>query len=147
MYVPDIRAAKEWRQRPTAVIMKDRWFGHRTHKGEKVGDPDELTRWDYALISALQIIEDSSDRNGLLHWQTDADWVDVEAVKKINKFDAVVARATSGKKYKPAHGEYFVPRLKSRSKELGIPTFQEYQETRRKELEEEREKTDGTIDG
>ena len=121
--------------RPTAFIMKDQWFGHRDLRGREIGDPDGWTRWDYALSTALQIIEDSTDQHGVLAYQTEAEWVEVEAVKKINKFESAKQRLTGGKNYRGSPGEVFVPRVFSRSSSKGIPTFREYQEMRRLERE------------
>lgn len=118
--------------------MQDKWYGHRTHKGEKVGDPDEWIRWDYSLAAALQIIEDSTDRHGLLAWEIEPPYIEVEAIKRIDKFQAAVDSRTSGKKYKPEQGEYFVPRILPRAGRKP-PLYSEFLEERRKEFEKEAE--------
>lgn len=136
--MPEIRAAKEWGQRPTATIVKDAWYGHRDYYWQEFGDKDEFITWDYALISALQVIEDLSDQNGLLSWQTEPEWVDVVAKKKINKFQASIDRATKGSKnkpYEPEPGETWVPEIEVRSGR-GLPTYQEYLEGIRNGVEE-----------
>lgn len=125
MYASHIRAAKEWGLRPTATIMGDSSFGHRLRAtGDVVGDPDGFTSWDYALIAALQIIQDYTDDNGLLVWERDSERVEVIADKKIDPFRAVIERVTKKKNYEPRPGEYFVPRLRLIGGEW--PTLEEY---------------------
>lgn len=137
MYVPAIRAAREWRRRPSAAIMGDDWFGHRHPlTGEPRGDKDEYTPWDYALMNAFQTIEDYTDKtSGLPVWEVEGEGVEVDAVKKINKFQAAIDNTTKGtekKPYKPRPGEYFVPRMFSRKVdehgEEVYPTFREWVE-------------------
>lgn len=77
-------------------------------------EPDGTPEWldvDYALIEALQIIEDHTDPNGLLIWVAEADNVDIQAVRKISKFDSARERRTTGTKYKAQPGEYFHPQV------------------------------------
>lgn len=119
-----IRSAKEWGQRPTAVIMRDASFGGGTG----------WIPWDYDLISALQLIEDHSDEHGLLVWEkNDSERVEVAAEKKIDRFRAQVDRITGGSKYKPTPGEYFVPRLILHGDEW--PTYKEFIQSQIEELE------------
>ena len=91
--------------------MRDPYFGHRDLNGEPNGDRDEWIEWDYLLISALQVIEDFTDRNGLLVWESESEEVDVVAERKIDPFQAAVERRTSRKGYKAAPGETFIPKL------------------------------------
>lgn len=115
-YVPVIRAAGQWQRRPTAAIMTDDWFGHRNpFTGEEIGDKDEWTEWDYALISAFQVIEDYSDQYGILKWVHDTPWVDFDAKREIHKFDAARDEKTSAKNYKPQPGEQFIPDMYTKS--------------------------------
>lgn len=128
-YVPAIRASKEWRKRPTSVIMRDDWFGHRDpFTGAPRGDKDEFTTWDHILMDVLQTIEDYSDQHGILKWIHDDDYVEINANKKIDKFEAAKAIATSGTKYKATPGEYFVPEVYTRRKVDGVERFQTYRE-------------------
>ena len=69
------------------------------------------TDWDYALVHALQLIEDYTDANGIPVWEKESEKMVVEAVKKIDRFEAAKSSATGGKNYKATPGEYFVPRL------------------------------------
>lgn len=111
-YVPAIRVAIRLHKRPTAVIMQDDWYGHRDWlTWKKRGDKDEWTKWDFALVNALQTIEDFSDDNGILAWEKEDDNAVIDAVKKIDPFREAVEDRTSGKNYKAANGEYFVPHV------------------------------------
>lgn len=141
--MPSIRAAKDWRRRPSAVIMGDDWFGHRNPRtGEPRGDKEEYTRWDYALMSAFQTIEDYTDpKSGLPIWELDDERVVVSAVRRINKFDQAVALRTAGKKnkpYTPIPGEYFIPHVECREKnEDGSDKFQTITEWIQKQVEKD----------
>lgn len=108
--------------------MRDPYFGHRDwFTGEELDDREAWIDWDFALVSALQIIEDNTDKHGLLTWETANDRIDVKANKKIDKFQAAVDRRTKGTKkkgYEPAAGEYFIPELDLRGGEW--PTYKEY---------------------
>ena len=50
----------------------------------------------------------------------------MDAVRKIDRFEAAKQRRTGGKKYKPRDGEYFVPKVWKTSEEW--PLFREYME-------------------
>ena len=121
------------------MIMGDPYFGHRHYRtGEplKSRSKDEFTAWDYALIRAFQVVEDFTDKHGLLVWETDSDRVMVNAVKKQDKFQAAIDRLTNKKNYKSSPGEVFAPKLELRGGEW--PTFTEYIE---------RQAKNGTIEG
>lgn len=77
-----------------------------------MGDKTDWTSWDYALMQAVQTIQDFTNDDGLLVWEVEEDEARMDIVKKINKFKAAVKRKTSGKTYKEAPGEYFVPVLR-----------------------------------
>jgi len=108
--------------------MRDPYFGNRDWvTGEPTDTPEVWTDWDYALVSAFQIIEDNTNRHGLLQWEVDNERMDVKAIHKIDKFQAAVDRRTKGSKkkaYTPDPGEYFVPELDLRGGEW--PTYSEY---------------------
>jgi hypothetical protein len=106
-----IRAASRNLKRPTALIMRDDWYGHRDpFSGEPQGDKDEWLDWDYALVDAVQTIEDLSDPNsGLLRWELDDDDAVVDAVKRIDPFQESIDLATRGENYKPTPGEKWYP--------------------------------------
>ena len=140
--MPSIRASMAWRRRPTAVIMRDDWFGKRDPwTGEPSGTMDEFTSWDYALMDAFQTIEDFTDqKSGIPIWELDDEAVYVDAVRKFNKFQQAIDNATKGSKskaYEPAPGEYFVPDMGTRRKDAdGSPIFQSYSEWVRKSVED-----------
>ena len=108
--------------------MQDPYFGHRDPlTGEPLRDRDEMTDWDFALIAAFQLINDLTDKHGLLRHETESDRVMVSAKKEIDRFQAAVDRMTksTGKRgYTPSAGEYFVPVLELRGDEW--PTVEEF---------------------
>lgn len=109
------------------MILGDYYAQHRhPSSGEPLEGEVLWTTWDYALANALQLIEDFSDKNGLLVWEKESPDVIVEAVKKIDDFDSAVERTTSRTNYKKTPGEYFVPRLKLRPGADEWPTFEEW---------------------
>ena len=116
--------------------MRDPHFGHRDYfTGKPIRDREEWTEWDFALVAAYQLVEDLTDKHGLLRHEIENERMDVEAIKKFDKFQAAVDRTTKGGKkgYNPSPGEYFVPRLKLRGGEW--PTLQEYWEQSMREAE------------
>lgn len=119
------------------MIARDDHFGHRDpFTGEPRGEG--WTSWDYALVNALQVIEDYTDKYGILVWERDDEAVEIDAVKRIHKFQSAVDRATAGtdkKPYKPSPGEYFVPEIWSRrTDEQGNEVIQTYDEWLAKEI-------------
>lgn len=109
--------------------MRDAWYGHRDFYFEEFGDKDEWIRWDYSIASALQTIEDLTDQHGILVWERDAENMDIEAVKTIDKFQASIDRKTKGSDknpYKPEPGEAWTPRVTQRGGET--PTYRKYLE-------------------
>ena len=107
--------------------MQDAWYGHRDFYFEPYGDRDEWVDWDYALVSALQTLEDLTDKNGIPVWESEAEFVDIQAKKKIDKFQASIDRKTKGTEkhpYKPEPGEAWVPDVSTRSGEW--PTYRDY---------------------
>lgn len=61
----------------------------------------------------MQVIKDFTNQHGILAWDAEAELdVDIQAVKKIDRFTAAQERYTSRKNYKRSPGEYFVPKLK-----------------------------------
>lgn len=138
--MPAIRAAVKVHKRPTAVIMRDDWHGHRRiSNGLPLGDREEWTEWDHTLLDAFQTIEDYTDEYGLLVWQREDEAVVIDANKKIHPFKQAVERRTAGsdrKPYKAEPGEYFVPHIQSRRKdENGNEVIQSYREWLTREIE------------
>lgn len=94
-------------------MMRDEWFGWRDpFSGEPVGEKDDWTDWDFALVAAYETIEAFTDQNGIRQWQKEDPKRLIDAEKKIDQFQAAIARRTKGsakKPYKPEDGEYWVP--------------------------------------
>lgn len=118
--------------------MRDPLFGHRDFfTGEPLRPADEWTDWDFALVAAYQLVQDLTNKHGLLVHEVDNERMDVWANRKIDKFQAAVDRATKGSKksgYTPQDGEYFEPELKLRGGEW--PTLEEYWEKLARESED-----------
>lgn len=93
--------------------MRDEWFGWRDpFSGEPYGDRTEWTEWDFALVAAFQTVEAYTDQNGIRQWQKEDPEALIDAERKIDKFQAAVARRTKGsskKPYQPQDGEYWTP--------------------------------------
>jgi len=121
-------------KRPTAAIMGDDWYGHRDPLTfEKTGDKEEFTSWDWSLLNAFQTIEDYTDsQSGLPIWEMEGDGVEVDAIRKVNKFKASIDNKTKGTErhpYKPKPGEYFIPEMFSRNTDgEGNEVFPTYRE-------------------
>lgn len=116
-------------------MVGDDWVGHRDPiTGQPVGNKDDWTEWDYALMYAVQTIEDFTTQDGILAWEIDEDGVRVDAIKKFNKFEAAKQRKTGGKNYKPTPGEYFVPSIRP---PIGKEKHQTIREWRENSLEDE----------
>lgn len=138
--MPAIRAAVKVHKRPTAVIMRDDWQGHRRiSTGLPIGDREEWTEWDHTLLDVFQTIEDYTDEYGLLVWQREDEAVVIDAKKKIHPFKEAVDQKTTGtdkKPYKAEPGEYFVPDMWSKRKdENGNEVIQTYREWLTREIE------------
>lgn len=125
--MPAIRVAIKTLKRPTAVIMRDDWYGHRDpFTWDEVGDKDEWLDWDYALIDAVQTIEDFTDDSGILVWEREDPNAVVNAVKRIDRFKEAVEDRTRGQNYKPAPGEYFVPDIQPFDDEGELQTYSQW---------------------
>lgn len=125
--MPAIRVAIKTLKRPTAVIMRDDWYGHRDpFTWEELGDKDEWLDWDYALIDAVQTIEDFTDDSGILVWEREDPNAVVNAVKKIDRFKEAVEDRTRGEKYKPSPGEYFVPDIQPFNEDGELQTYSQW---------------------
>lgn len=112
------------------MIFGDHAFGFREGPGQPIYGEVGWTSWDYALVRALQLIEDYTTDNGLLIWEVDdtAENVMVSAERYVDRFEASRDSITSRKNYKPTPGERFRPKLHLRYGEW--PTFEEWVEKR-----------------
>lgn len=110
-------------------------MGHRDPiTGAPFGDKTDWTTWDYALMTAVQTIEDLTDNDGLLVWEAEEDEARMDIVKKTSKFQAAVQRRTGGQNYKATPGEYFVPYLRP---PMGKEKHQTITEWREKQVQNE----------
>ena len=106
------------------MIMRDHYYGFRDPITFEESEEPYWLDWDYALADALQTIEDHTNQHGILVWEAESERVEISAVKKIDKFEAAKTARTSGKKYKAAAGEYWVPKVDLRGGEW--PTHEEW---------------------
>lgn len=89
-------------------MLRDERAGHHY-----LSDAKGWTSWDFAIITALQVIKDYTNQHGILAWDAEADRdVDIIAVRKKDRFEAAKTAVTSRKSHKPIPGEYYVPKLK-----------------------------------
>lgn len=82
---------------------------------------------------AVQTIEDFTNEDGILAWEIEEDGVRVDALKKINKFQAAKQRKTSGKTYKATPGEYFVPSIRPPLGKEKHQTIKEWRESQQED--------------
>lgn len=117
--------------------MGDPDFGNRDPVTGVPTGHDRWTRWDYALITAYQMIQDWTDQHGNLVYEVndEKERVIVHAEKKIDQFEAQKTLRTGGQNYKPTPGEYFIPKLELRHGATW-PTLEEYVENELKKKEE-----------
>ncbi len=103
LYLSDIRVAIASGQRPTAVILRDAYALHRIL--EPHWHPDrhatEWTDWDYALLSAYQLLDDYTDnRNGQLIWRDQDEYGEWLVESRYSYHDAAVEEAQNNRKEK-----------------------------------------------
>lgn len=108
-YLSYIKTAVRTNQRPTAFLFQDYYFGFRDwFTAEPEGDP-HYTEWDFALASAMALIEDYTDNEtGHLIAYEYSPRVEFTPERRIKKSKAAVDRMTNGDKYKPEPGESWV---------------------------------------
>lgn len=113
-YLSYIKTAVRTNQRPTAFLFADYYFGFRDWwNGEPAGAP-HYTEWDFALASAMALIEDYTDsETGHLIAYEYSPRVAFTPTKRIKKSKAAVEMMTNGKDYKPSPGESWVSQPKA----------------------------------
>ena len=115
------------------MILGDDFALHRhPATGEPLPGKPTWTTWDYNLVAAFQLVEDFTDRNGLLAWEKDHEDVLVEPVAKIDPYEKALAARTGGKNYKPRPGETFMARATLQPWAEEWPTFREWVEEQNK---------------
>lgn len=87
------------------------------------GDPTQWTSWDYAIGTAMQIIEDGTTEQGHLIWEASGDDVYFDAIRKTNKAQAAIDRITNQEGYKSRPGEYFITEMHQQGVEPGEEKF------------------------
>jgi hypothetical protein len=121
------------------VLFRDPWFGHRSWiTWDAVGSQADWTDWDYAIATAMQMIEDGTTEEGLLIWEVSQEDVFVDPEKRFNKARQAIEDITSADNYKSKNGEYWVPILRQHGVEPGHEVFQ----TRREWIEKTVENSD-----
>jgi hypothetical protein len=101
-----LRVADKTSQRPIAVLLQDHYAGFRDSFTHTVDGEPVWTDWDYALATALQLIEDHTDaETGHLVWIEQSDRVTFDATRFVKKSVAATERKTNGKNYKAQPGE------------------------------------------
>lgn len=128
-----IRAAKDWRKRPTAMVMRDEWFGHRDPlTGKEQGDREEWVTWDFRLIQVFQLIEDFTDQHGFLAWEIDdpKNRTLVETTFEVDRAQQALNIAEKKKsnrdKLDKVEGSYLAPKLKRMNPGSEWPSHEEY---------------------
>lgn len=127
--MPAIRGAVRVSQRPTAAILQDHYAHFRDSFSYEVDGTPVWTEWDFALLNALQTIEDYTDpETGELVFVEQSDRVTYDATRYTKKSVAAVERKTKGsdkKPYKSQPGERW--RTKAKVMDGGeLPTLSEF---------------------
>ena len=126
----DIRLAVKTGQRPTAMILRDKYAGYRDYDDSlwdieraPYVDHKAWTDWDYTLASVAQIIEDYTDKNnGQLYWVDASDKVEWEVKSSFSGYEAAVDAERNSRELEVGESLYAVPIID----EDDPPTFQEW---------------------
>lgn len=103
-------------QRPTAIILHDKYAGYRDYldplweyeRGPYV-NTSEWTDWDITLATILQLVEDYTDKNtGQLYWIDQSDKVDWEVKSMFSGSQAALDREKDHE-LEPGETLYAVP--------------------------------------
>ena len=106
-YLSALRAAKNYGQRPTSMILHDPYAGNRKWWSEWLygeswapdGTSRDWTFWDYVLADVYQLIEDFTDsESGQLMWIDQSGDVFWDAKKTTSGYLAAVEKARDGEK-------------------------------------------------
>jgi len=126
----DIRLAIKTGQRPTAMILRDKYAGYRDYddplwqvENAHKFNPLEWTEWDMTLASVAQLIEDYTDKNnGQLYWVDASEKVQWEIRSSFSGYDAAIKAEEETHEFLPGESLYAVPVID----EDDPPTFQEW---------------------
>lgn len=112
--------------------MRDDWYGHRDpFTGTPGGDKDDWLLWDYLLMEAFEVVERITLSDGSFVMDQDDDYVEIQAIRSTDKFQAAVDGIKSGKNYKPRPGETFKPRIVTRRADKKMMLYSEWLETQK----------------
>lgn len=108
-------------QRPTALLLRDKYAGYRdrddpywqyTHAHEV--NPLEWTEWDMVLATVSQLIEDYTDKtSGHLFWIDQSDKVEWEVRSIYSGSETVIAQERKSRELEPGETLYAVPHYDS----------------------------------
>lgn len=128
--MPAIGASREWRKRPTALIMADEYYGHRhSMTGRPHGDKDEWLPIDFILARAHDEIKAFTRSSGIFEWVHDDPEAEITAERRIDKFNAYVENVTKGtdkNPYKPVPGEGWVPHIESQREDGSLWGYRDW---------------------
>lgn len=118
-YLSALRAAKDYGQRPTAMILHDPYAGNRKWWSDWLyrerwvpdGSSKDWTFWDFILADAFQVIEDFTDKeSGQLIWYDQSGDVFWDVKKSTSGYLEAVEKAQGDDKDpKPGVRLYAVP--------------------------------------
>jgi hypothetical protein len=111
----DIRLAVKTGQRPTAMILRDKYAGYReylsstwVYEEAHLANTREYTDWDMTLASVAQIIEDYTNKqNGQIYFFDESDRVQWEVRSSFSGYDA--ALENDDKTLEPGESRYAIP--------------------------------------
>lgn len=125
LYLSAIRVAIATGQRPTAMILKDAYAGHRDPRDwdwkPSPGDTD-WTTWDFVLSDVYQVIEDyTNSANGQYRWIDESGDVYWDVHSSFSGYEeAIEKHRESRKELKPGESLYATPLF---TDEENKPTF------------------------
>lgn len=113
-----IRLAVKTGQRPTAMILRDKYAGYRDWDYPlwdvfcaRDVDPAEWTDWDFTLASVAELISDfTNGHNGQLYWVDESEDVEWEVRHSYSGYDAALDREQKSRgELDPGESLYAIP--------------------------------------
>lgn len=114
----DVRLAIKTGQRPTAMILRDKYAGYRDwdypmwdFECVQGIDASEWTPWDYVLASVAQLVDDYTNKhNGQLYWIDESEDVEWDIRHSYSGYDAALEREQKSRgELDPGESLYAVP--------------------------------------
>lgn len=126
-----LRAAADWRKRPTAMVMSDDAFGQKNLvTGERRTSDERWTRWDYLLAGVYQTITDFTDSNGFLAWEVDdpLERMEIRGTVKTDRAENVKSKVekANAKRMERVPGSYVSLSIRKRREEDDFPSHTEF---------------------